>query len=841
MYKRILPIPPLISALAVTLACAFLLIPMVAVADVATTYDIEAEPTSGLGSNAAVDVARHDLDSNSVWLATSKGVSFSYDKGVTWLSYGSENGLPSENVSAVTSIGGRLWVGTAHSDYVAGELMVLSDGVSYSDDDGMTWTQVNFGSDGLDIEYVWGGDRSVYDITGHYDEAFFDNEAIPEDAEWLFFTAFAGGLLASQDNGYSWRRIFPSPADSIQFALTGEAPSLRNRYFACVVDTSHGDSLYLWTGTAGGVFQYVFVPPRFKLFSRQMNGVAYCDTCSTERGSRLYLAGDNGVTLGTAQPDSWETRFVRDGLPGKTVTAITSLGEYLVVGTADTTAGQSTGLAISTDGGESYTAVVQPELEGGNRMITGFLYAFDRLYLSAEEAGLWASEDSGQSWSGILIDSADTNSALNHVNAVSVLEDTMLVATDSGLIELLLAPDGTIADTRHQPFPDSDNTGARIIKVKPQYFRDSLGVLDSTALWTVHRAATASGVSMVGRRGWDYDVTAADTTIDSSVTPWDTMIDTLTLDSAYFWAEYQIGRTTFDVNFFGDTAFVVGDSGVFFTTRGFDPANRFSIRQFSNDTTVVATMDNDVITFMDVRADTVAFGSINGFAVSNDRGQRFSIIRPNLDTLSAQFAINHNTISSGFGITGDFVPAIGVQYADSTPARIWVSGRPADIGYQGISCGEYRTITNVDNDSIGFDLVWQPVLEGQFAWNYAFVNDSVFAATNDGLLLHTGTRDDSGYFAIEWDTVDFRDAVSGEQLVQPGTAVFGVEVVDSFLWAGTNDGTVRISLDGSGRQQLHQKVDSVTSPDKVYAFRCHSVRSAVKRWTFISRSRSRAT
>ena len=792
--------------------------PLVAVADVATTYDVNALPTTGLGSNAVVDVSGHDLDSSSVWLATGKGVSFTYDKGLTWLTYGTENGLPSGNVSAVASVSGRLWVGTAHSEYIAGELMTISDGVTYSDDNGMTWNQVNFGSDGLDIEYVWGGDRSVYDITGFHDEAFFDHEVISRDADWLFFTAFAGGLLASLDNGEHWRRIFPSPADSIQFALTDEAPSLRNRYFACAVDSSHGDSLYLWTGSAGGVFQYVYVPPRHKLFSRQINGVAYCDTCSTDRGSRLYLAGDNGVSLGTAQPGPFETRFVRDGLPGKTVTAIISLGEYLVVGTADTTAGVSTGLAISTDGGQTYMPLVQSELEGSNRQITGFLHAFDRLYLSAEQAGLWVSEDSGQSWSGILIDSADTNSALNHVNAVDVLDDTLLVATDSGLIELEFTPDGTITDTRHRAFADSDTSGARIVKVKPQFFLDTLGVLDSTVLWTVHRAATTAGVSMVGRRGWEHDVVAADTTIDSFVTPWDTTIDTLSMDSAHYWSKYQIGRTTFDVNFFGDTAFVVGDSGIFFTTRGFDPSNRFSVRQFSNDTTVVATMDNDVITFMDVRSDTVVFGSINGFALSNDRGQRFVIYRPNLDTLSAEFAINHNTISSILGLTGDFIPALAVQYTDSTPARIWVSGRPVEIGYPGVSCGEYRTITNVDGDSVGYDLVWQAVLEGQFAWNLAFVNDSVFAATNDGLLLHAGARDDTGYFVTEWDTVAFKDEVSGEQLIEPGTAVFGCEVVDSFLWVGTNDGTVRISLDGSGRQQLHQKVDSTTSPDDVYAF-----------------------
>ena len=795
------------------------LLPAVVAADVAETYEVNAEPASGLGSNVAVDIIGHDRDSVSVWLATGKGVSFSFNDGQRWYYYNAANGLPSENTSAMASVNGRIWVATSHNEMVGTELYALSDGVSYSDDNGLTWHQVNFGEDGLDIPYVWGGDRVIYDITGHHSEGFFDNKTLNNDADWVFFTAFAGGYLASQDGGTTWRRIYASAADSIQFNLTTEAPSYRNRYFACVVDTSHGDSLFVWTGTAGGVFQYVYIPPSDKLYSRQINAVAFCDTCSTERGSRMFIAGDNGLSIGSAMPGPMSTTFTTNGLPGASVTAAISIGEYLLVGTTDTTAGVSTGLAVSTDEGESFTPVSLPDVVGSRRVISSFLQVSDRLYMAAQEAGLFVSADSGQSWSHLLVDSSDEDSPLNIVNAVNILEDTLLVGTDSGLVELLLDTDGTFLDARHNPFDESTTSGARIIKVKPQqFFADSAGtVLDSSIVWTVNRAVSGSGTPMVGRRGIEFASLDIDTTIDSSVVPWDTLIDTTGIGPSYSWASLQQGRLTYDVNFFGDTAFVVGDSGIYFTTRGIDPGNAFSVRQYSDETTVVATMDNDIITMLEVKSDTVIVGSTNGLAISNDRGARFTIYRPNVDTLAADYVINHTILTTAFGITGNFVPAMGVQPVAGNLSRIWASGRPVETGYYGISYGEYGTIYNVDHDSVGFDIKWRPALEDVFAWNFAFNDDFVYAATDEGLLMHDGTRDDSGHFVMDWETVALEDPISGETLIEPGTPVYGVAVVDSFLWVGTDDGTVKIGLE-SGSQQLYQKTDSTTAADEVYAF-----------------------
>ena len=202
-----------------------LLLPALAAAQVAETYKLEAAPATGVASRVAVDVITHTSDATSVWMATGHGATFSFDQGNTWYTVGTGQGLPADNLSAIGSVGGRVWVGSSHNEYINGQLMSLSDGLSYSDDDGQTWTTLDFSENGLDIPYVEGGDRTIYDITGHVDEGFFDNRTTNNDADWLFFGAFAGGLLASQDGGINWRRIFATSTDSLQFYLEDQAPS----------------------------------------------------------------------------------------------------------------------------------------------------------------------------------------------------------------------------------------------------------------------------------------------------------------------------------------------------------------------------------------------------------------------------------------------------------------------------------------------------------------------------------------------------------------------------------------------------------------------------------------
>ncbi|MBU0983135.1 MAG: hypothetical protein KKA42_04645 [candidate division Zixibacteria bacterium] len=766
-----------------------LLLTGVATADVARDFELTAGRSSGIVSNFAVDAIAHGTDPVGVWLATGHGVNYSLDGGMSWFVVDAANGLPSENVSAIFSAGNRIWVGSSHDSLIDGELMSLSDALTYSDDNGETWTNLDFSESGYDIAYVQGGDRTVYDITGHADVGFFNDRETGSDADWLFFTAFAGGFLASQDGGDSWRRIYSSPGDSAQFNSVGVEPSYRNRYFSCVADTSHGDSLFVWTGTAGGIFQYVFAPPSDKLFARRVYAAAFCDTCTAEGGSAVFLGTDRGVSRTKTTVGAVLSSFTTDGLPAGDVTAAVDIAGNLFVATLDEATGLSA-LAQSTDMGGTFTDITPTVLSDVNQKGHGFAVLDGAIYLAAQDAGLLVSYDTGASWEEYPLNPLLPDTSLGDVYCVHAQADTLWVGIDDGLLQLNRVGMGLSLEEHYQ-FAENDSSSSRVIGVRQQTFVSDTNetVIDSTIIWTVHRPITASGVPFVGRRG---------------------IVDDTTLT----WAHFQEDVNIYDVNFLGDTAFVMGDDGVGYTALGINPTNRYSIRQYANDSIVVATMDDDTVTTMEVRGDTVVFASSNGAAISDGNSavsRRFQILRGNTDSLSADAVINYTVLFNSFGLGGNFIPALGVQYRDGELARIWASARPVDLGELRISAADYGIIENTDGDSIGYGLRGMSLIEGEFAWNFAFSGDSAFAATNSGLLLNEGILD-SGF-----NEVPLVDPVTAEWLVDPDSPVYGVGVIDSFLWVGTGDGTVRINL-RTQDMDLFARVDSTTARDEVYAF-----------------------
>ncbi|MEA3296350.1 MAG: FlgD immunoglobulin-like domain containing protein, partial [candidate division Zixibacteria bacterium] len=116
-----------------------------------------------------------------------------------------------------------------------------------------------------------------------------------------------------------------------------------------------------------------------------------------------------------------------------------------------------------------------------------------------------------------------------------------------------------------------------------------------------------------------------------------------------------------------------------------------------------------------------------------------------------------------------------------------------------------------DPDFEGYDRVWSALYRGGFAWNFDFSGDSVFAATDSGLLLNaTG-------IGTTWDTIPLVDDF-GDTLVLPGTPVVGVKKIEDYVWVGTDNGTVRMEYDGLGGKKAFFVIDSATTDDEVYAF-----------------------
>jgi len=753
-------------------------------AELASTF--EAADTV-FASNTVVDIVGHD---NGVWFATGEGVNFSFDNGFTWLLYNTQNGLAGDNISSIYSIGNRLWVGMNHDVSSNGGRVVISDGLAYTDDNGDTWIRPNFDSLAL-----LGVDRSVYDISGHQDLSD------PYGAEdWLFMATFAGGFLASQDGGISWRRIFPSVADSINYYTPDVLPNFANRVFSCVVDSTHGDTIYVWEGTAAGVFQYVYAIPRQKKYAaKRIQQIARNYLRTGANDDYVFYAGDLGVTRGFGSGGPYISRFEQgdsrgpsDGLPGAFISAITVVNGRVLVGTMDSAQTTSTGLATSDDFGDSYQAASSfTDVIGANRKISDFELIGSRLYMAAEEAGLFVSDDNGTTWNHLWVDLADTSGAnrRNFVNALDATGDTLRVGTDSGLVSIYFDPTGAVDSVySYPPFNEDDSSSTKVVGVEVEDFYDPVdSTWDSLAIWSITVPLTGAGTPCIHR------TTGAD-------------------NRSLVGFNSQVGPVTYDMAFLGDSVFVAGTEGVRFARNDQNGTANMTFTHEVKDPTKPSSsaMTGQDTKVFDVYGDTILVGTDSGFAISHDRGKSYSINRINRDTLAADLIVRHYSIQPG--INGNFIPAIGLQELPDEPARIWLSTRSAaETESEGISVGVVVALVDSVGDTVGYDRFWSLALDNTFAWNFAFNGDTIYAATNGGLLYNDAS------LGAEWATIDFVD-LNGIQLIDPGTPVYAVDVIGDQLWVGTDDRTVRMSLADYNDATTFYVIDSSSSPDQVYSF-----------------------
>jgi len=746
----------------------------------AVTFELAAPPSQGYLSNTVIDFIKHG---GGVWGATGKGLNFTNDGGQSWQYFNLTNatGLVSDNISALYSTGGRLWVATNHDEEISGGLLTMSDGVAYSDNSGQSWTRIDFGSPPNVIPYVWGGDRTIFDITGYSNGL---------DKDYLFFSAFAGGFLGSADGGMTWKRIFATRGDSGQY-YGGSAPSLRNRHFSCVTDSTHGDTVMVYAGTAGGILQYSFVDKHDKPFSKAYKAIAFRDQNTDSTDNYVFLGGNLCLTRGQKSRGPYISRFDTEGLTDGNVTALLDFRGRLLVGTQLISSPFTSHLLRSLDRGVSFTSPTYSEDgTGPNTKISDFAVIRERIYMASQTAGLFVSLDSGSNWTQVYIDSANLSplNGWNTVNALDPLGDTLRIGTDSGLVTIYMDPVGTYLSMRKLSFPENGSSSTKVVQVKTQTFYTA-STFDSLAVWTVNRPLT-TGTNMIAR-----SVGNADTS---------------------FGAGYQVGIPINDIGFLGDTAFAASRFGMVFTDLGANPIDLFPVRQY-RDTTLVVVTDSlffDTITTIETQGDTMYLGTTNGFAYSLNHGKHWKIVRSNQSPIAPDFfalyAVGVN------GISGDWFPSLGVQTLSDQPyPLIWATSRPTFSGYDGISVGWMRPVTDtLTGDTLLYRLSWNSVYQG-VTWNYAFNGKTVYAATDGGLIR---TNADSALYAdtVRWDTIDFKDA-NGEPLLLPGTPVYAVAVVDTFLWVGTADGTVRINLIDSSQTAFFVG-DSVTVIDEVYAF-----------------------
>ena len=93
-------------------------------------------------SNSILDII---AIGDTVWLGTSRGVSVSYDRGVSWTNFYNSSPFGTDNVSAIgyDKYTGMFWAATAKSvEGVGGEDVSAGTGLKFTSDNGLTWTSI---------------------------------------------------------------------------------------------------------------------------------------------------------------------------------------------------------------------------------------------------------------------------------------------------------------------------------------------------------------------------------------------------------------------------------------------------------------------------------------------------------------------------------------------------------------------------------------------------------------------------------------------------------------------------------------------------------------------------
>lgn len=283
---------------------------------------------------------------------TLRGVMLSDDSGKTWRRISDPDNLEMQGITAVaidTQDPNVIYAGTTHLPWK-------------TMDAGKTWESIHSGM--ID-------DSDVFSIS--------IDPAQPND----ILASACSGIYSSRDRGDLWHKLLGIPNTSRRTHVVREDPFAAGTIYA---------------GTTTGLFKSVDRGTTWKTLSdTQVNALAF----DPAHAGSLYV-GFEYQGLGKSNDGGGKIELANRGFVDRVVSSVTLSGKKLVA--VETQEGETSGLFISDDWGESWYQLRDPRGLGGVhlRAIAG-MSSEDRILLAASPRQMYQSIDAAASWKPVPI------------------------------------------------------------------------------------------------------------------------------------------------------------------------------------------------------------------------------------------------------------------------------------------------------------------------------------------------------------------------------------------------------------------------------------------------------
>jgi hypothetical protein len=222
--------------------------------------------TSGTISNNSINDMITSGDT--IWIATSNGVSLSTNNGNTWTNFNTNDVFSGQSVSAIGYNNGIFWAATANNVTINNQTLPQGSGLKYTSDFGQTWTSIPEPVDlQSDTIVIYGNNKlRALPVTVTVQNLIYDI-AFTKGTIWI--ATFAGGLRKApvdsllRNPNYHWQRaVLPpdylnsiKPSDSLNFCMTPVSGSFcdSSYYNYRVFSIVAANDSTLYVGTADGI------------------------------------------------------------------------------------------------------------------------------------------------------------------------------------------------------------------------------------------------------------------------------------------------------------------------------------------------------------------------------------------------------------------------------------------------------------------------------------------------------------------------------------------------------------------------------------------------------------